>query len=398
MSDFVQKLAVETWTLWTLGALLIACRMVSRRMRFRSWANLQIEDWLMMVVAVTFTAVMVCLGEVAKNGSNFISDEVAASLTPEEKAMAIYGSKMALAMEMCALATIWLVKICLLILYHRLTLAYHLQHSFVKLIFVYCVLAYAIVVILLLGYWCTPIQGYWALPVENCRWCCEMRWDDADSNAAECATFYKHMITATSFNISSDLMLLCIPIPIVVQSRIPLKRKLILCCVLGLGCFNAIFQILIAILNRYYNFSNPNDLVYTYWYVAEMATAVYVGNIPLCWQFIAHVFKMGTWASFGSEEHPAAPPPKNEPGTRRERKRFIHSMLPASLWSTNVGGHGETTIRGNGTAAAPTRISKTISEEAIMRVDEDHDIELATRQQRKPSWTSTENVPSRGDA
>lgn len=32
------------------------------------------------------------------------------------------------------------------------------------------------------------------------------------------------MILATAFNISTDLMLLCIPIPIVIQSRIPMKR------------------------------------------------------------------------------------------------------------------------------------------------------------------------------
>ena len=64
---------------------------------------------------------MVCLNEVAKNGSNFISEEDAAKLSPKEVDMAVYGSKMALAMEVCALTTIWLVKICLLILYHRLT-------------------------------------------------------------------------------------------------------------------------------------------------------------------------------------------------------------------------------------------------------------------------------------
>jgi hypothetical protein len=65
---------------------------------------------------------MFFVNEVAKNGSNYLSPEDAAALNPKEAEMAIYGSKMALAMEMCALATIWLVKICLLILYHRLTL------------------------------------------------------------------------------------------------------------------------------------------------------------------------------------------------------------------------------------------------------------------------------------
>lgn len=367
MPDFVQKLAIETWTLWTIGALLIACRMISRKMRFRSWANLQIEDWLMMVVAITFTTVMVALNEVAKNGSNFMATEDVAKLSLEEAERAIYGSKMALVMEMCALATIWLVKICLLILYHRLTLAYRVQHLLVKLAFVFCLVAYALVVILLLTYWCTPIDGYWALPVEN----------------YECASYFKHMIFATAWNISSDIMLLCIPIPIVIQSRIPLKRKIILCCVLGLGCFN----ILVAILNRYYNFSNPNDLVYTYWYVAEMATAVYVGNIPLCWQFIAHVFKMGTWASFGSEQQPP-PENKNEPGARPERKRFIHSMLPASLWSTNAPPRGGDSIlhtRPADRSAAPSRmLTKTMSEEAIIchdNVNEPEEIELETRRE-----------------
>lgn len=180
---------------------------------------------------------------------------------------------------------------------------------------------------------------------------------------------------------------------------------------LGLGCFNVSLrgcatsrdanapQILIAILNRYYNFTNPNDLVYTYWYVAEMATAVYVGNIPLCWQFIAHMFKMGTWATFGSEQRPEARPPRREPGAPRERKRFIKSMLPASLWSTNSEGTTLHTGTGNGASVAPAGISKTTSEVAIMRADEEEpDIELSTRHQAKPSWTSTENLPSRGIA
>ena len=61
------------------------------------------------------------MNEVAKNGSNYMSPEIAASLTPEEVDRAVYGSKMTLALEMFTLATVWLVKACLLILYHRLT-------------------------------------------------------------------------------------------------------------------------------------------------------------------------------------------------------------------------------------------------------------------------------------
>ena len=68
-----------------------------------------------------FTGGMVCINISSKNGSNYMSDEDVAKLTPLEAERAIYGSKMVLAMELCELGTIWLVKICLLILYHRLT-------------------------------------------------------------------------------------------------------------------------------------------------------------------------------------------------------------------------------------------------------------------------------------
>lgn len=99
-----------------------------------------------------------------------------------------------------------------------------------------------------------------------------------------------------------------------------------------------------AILNRYYNFSHPNELVYTYWYVAEVATAVYVGNLPLCWQFISHVFKTGSWASFKGEpgqdpnSHvlvvPGTPAAARRQQAKRRKTRNLHSVLPHSLFST----------------------------------------------------------------
>jgi len=61
---------------------------------------------------------MFCLNEVVKNSSNYIEPKVAALLTLEQVEMAIYGSKIAFVNELCALSTIWLVKICLLILYY----------------------------------------------------------------------------------------------------------------------------------------------------------------------------------------------------------------------------------------------------------------------------------------
>jgi len=103
----------------------------------------------------------------------------------------------------------------------------------------FCTIAFLLIVCLFLGFWCAPIYEYWAVPVrigerpESLR-----RLVDTDKCSAQCASYYNHMIFATAWNISSDLMLLTIPIPVVFKTQLPLKRKLVLCGVLGLGVLN----------------------------------------------------------------------------------------------------------------------------------------------------------------
>uniref|UniRef100_A0A0B7KJX1 Rhodopsin domain-containing protein n=1 Tax=Bionectria ochroleuca TaxID=29856 RepID=A0A0B7KJX1_BIOOC len=178
---------------------------------------------------------------------------------------------MTFVLEICTITCIWTVKACLLILYSRLMRhAFTRQHMLVKIVAGYCVITYLVVIFMFLFYWCNPIYEYWAIPV---------RID-------QCATYYHHMIFATACNISSDILLLLIPIPIISKTQMPTKRKVFLICILGLGVFN----ILAAILNRYYNFSNPNSSVFLYWYVAEVGMAILVGNMPLCWPVLKAIF------------------------------------------------------------------------------------------------------------
>ncbi|KAG5992052.1 hypothetical protein E4U43_003862, partial [Claviceps pusilla] len=213
---------------------------------------------------INFTGVVISINEVAKNGSNYMSPEEAAALTPEGVHDAIYGSIMTFVLELFTITGTWTIKACLTILYARLTrntLSH--QHQLVKIAAGYCGLTYVVVIFLFIFFWCHPTSEYWAVPVK----------------IEQCATYYNHMIFATACNISSDILLLLIPVPIILKTRLPRKRKFILILILGLGVFN----ILAAILNRYYNFSNPNSYVFLYWYVAEVGIAVLVGNLPLCW-------------------------------------------------------------------------------------------------------------------
>lgn len=45
------------------------------------------------------------------------------------------------------------------------------------------------------------------------------------------------MITNAVVNISSDIMIILLPMPVFLQSQLPLKRKIILCGVFALGIF-----------------------------------------------------------------------------------------------------------------------------------------------------------------
>ena len=75
----------------------------------------------MCVVVITFTGVMVCVNQVSINGSNYMSPEIAATLTPESRRSAAWGSKMTFALEHFTLSSLWLVKGCLRLVYNRLT-------------------------------------------------------------------------------------------------------------------------------------------------------------------------------------------------------------------------------------------------------------------------------------
>ncbi|KAB8221103.1 hypothetical protein BDV33DRAFT_190694 [Aspergillus novoparasiticus] len=214
------------------GVLLILCRMASRRIARKSWKKLQTDDYLMVSILFTFTGVVACVNESAQHRSNYIPLEKALSLTKHEIEDAVYGSKMTFTLEHFALVSLWLVKACLLIIYHRLTLGLR-EHLAVKVLAVYVAASFVIIEILFCTAWCgPPITMYWDVPTKD----------------PQCATYYDHLITTSVFNVSSDLMMLYIPIPLFLRSQIPVKRKLILCAVFSLG-------LIVAILNHYVNFT-----------------------------------------------------------------------------------------------------------------------------------------------
>jgi hypothetical protein len=115
-------LGVESWVWYALAVFVLACRISSRALLFRSLRNLKIDDWLMLFAIVPYTALLVTINIVANTNSNLIlPGEDVNTFSPQEIADRVYGSKLVLVVEQMQCITVWLLKGCFCFLYYRLT-------------------------------------------------------------------------------------------------------------------------------------------------------------------------------------------------------------------------------------------------------------------------------------
>jgi hypothetical protein len=186
----------------------------------------------------------------------------------------VYGSKMMIATEQMQISVVWSCKVCLLIMYYRLTrTAQRIEHLAIRILSAYVALGYIAMQVLYFAVWCRPFPEYYAVP----------------TNSIQCNTLLHHRITKAIINISSDLVMLTIALPMLIRSRLPWKRKLVLCGIFSLG----IFTIAAAALNSYYSFSDPYSGTWMFWYIREASMAIIVANVPFTWTLVREVFEVG---------------------------------------------------------------------------------------------------------
>ncbi|EFX04441.1 hypothetical protein CMQ_1369 [Grosmannia clavigera kw1407] len=312
MSAQAPGLVVGSWTLYGFAIFIVLWRMASRRMLFGSFRKFQLDDYLMMLCVLTFTGVVVSSNKVAVYGSNYADDSEIATWSAQEKANARIGSKLLIVLEECMMTTVWLVKACLLLLYGRLTAGLGESYA-VRIVAVYCAVGYVVVQILYFGVWCRPFHAYWEVPVPD--------------DQPQCKTYRHHMITMTAFHVSSDLLMLLIPVPLIARTNLPMQRKVVLCFVFGLG----LAVVLVAILNRYYNFTETNSYVFLIWYNGEASTAIMVANIPFSWTLLRKIFSLDAWSvsrkrSQNASAHPTGTTAEDRSTQRHSQYRSLHGL------------------------------------------------------------------------
>lgn len=286
-------------------------------------------------VTTCYTVLIVMCNIEAKSQSNLLPPGFDVnSLTTQEIQDREYGSKIVVVVEQMQIAVIWACKATLLILYDRLThMVQSKENALIKLLAVYVALGFVAMEILYFAAWCRPFSQYWAVPTKS----------------SQCNALINHRITNAVFNISSDIIMLCIALPMFIRSLLPLKRKLILCCIFSLG----IFVILAAVLNKYYSFTRAYEPTWIFWYCRESSTAILVANLPFTWTLLRKLFNLGAFDA----NHP--PPPtyhsSRTAGGRRTARAHTHHT------SGGGGGSAEKHLPHSGSNHSASKESRSMS-------------------------------------
>lgn len=140
------------------------------------------------------------MSRVVNTSSNLIPpDEDVSQYTQAEIKKRILGSKFVLVVEQMQIATIWLVKACLLIMYFRMTYAPLLstflfyadiasavlpQRKLVMITSIYVVITFVVMEILYFGVWCRPFNQYFAVPPNSSEYIAQLRQYVTDISSA----------------------------------------------------------------------------------------------------------------------------------------------------------------------------------------------------------------------
>ncbi|KKK15454.1 hypothetical protein ARAM_005772 [Aspergillus rambellii] len=217
---------------------IIIMRLAARVLQLGSPKRLQWEDAIMVGVLVAFCIMTAGLVTVGRLGANEIPlgtplDEIG----PPSIADRVLGSKWVIITEQMFLATVWGSKACLLLLYKSITTGLELHRRLVLIISVITAFSYLLIQICFFVVWCRPFHHYWAIP----------------ATSMNCSVYTDHLILVLSANVTTDLLMMGIPLPLLIQARLSIWKKVTLCGIFSLG----IFVIFCGCLSKYYSLHHP---------------------------------------------------------------------------------------------------------------------------------------------
>ncbi|KID61725.1 UbiD family decarboxylase, partial [Metarhizium hybridum] len=311
---------VESWTWYGFASLFTLCRFVSRSIRLGGVRYFEVEDYVMVLAFGVYTNVIVWVNIQEKHPhTNILPSTGTSGMSGAEMRDRVYGSKITFTIEESMVVLQMLCK--------RDGSSLRPSSS-----------AFGV--------------NHFAITFE-----------------------FSHLIMSFAFNLSSDLLMLAVPISMLLQSQLPWKKKATICGIFSLG----IFVILAAVLNRYYCFAHPESILWIYWYVREGSTAIIVTNVPHCYALPLKALKLQAFSSLvGSmlkTRRASSGKLREDRGANKNKAasdKGIHHSKPASSESTEN---------------FATRVSKPAS---TLQIWQSSEYSVNTNNTSEPRWEETE--------
>ncbi|OKL61462.1 hypothetical protein UA08_03087 [Talaromyces atroroseus] len=318
---------VEAFTLLSLALAFIIVRIYVR------WdlvgpKHFQLDDYLMPLAGLAFTgetiAAYLVVAQFDGLTNSYMTPEERAALDPKSKEYydRIWGSKIQVIGWSLYVMVLWLVKFSLAGFYSRLTTGLMQFQSRVHIAYALLAVTYlATALSLILS--CQPMRKFWQINPDP-------------GNKCQPTISKVYVAVALTFDISTDLFLLSIPLPLLWRVNISMKRKISLMALFSGGVFVIAAGMIRAIVILT---SGPDGAVSgSKWACRETFVSIVLSNLPIISPLIRTCAnKIGLSVLFSSTGRPSRSHPlSSKRDTGHElRKRSEHSH-PLSIPGTTA--------------------------------------------------------------
>ncbi|PLB48751.1 hypothetical protein P170DRAFT_455637 [Aspergillus steynii IBT 23096] len=338
------KSTVESWTLYAFGVAATILRTYARGNAV-GYRNLRSDDYLVWVGVLFYTAQTALAYSVGKSANGLANSgmtdaqRAALSVDDPEYRFRVIGSKIQLAGWTTYSALIWALKLSMLCFYVRLTDGLGKRYRVpVWVGFGLVVGTFIASIITILGA-CRPIHKYWQINPDP-------------GNVCQAGVSKPIVWVSFAANVSTDLYLIFIPIPMLWKSSLKPIKKIASTIVLSTG----IFVLVCATLKSVFVLVEPIDgaQLSASWGTREAFAAVITTNLPM----IFHILRIWLSKVFGSAFYSTGQTYKT----------------PSGGFKTIGGGaYGESQSRSNrrGPASHPNTINMTFTESEERMMNEE---------------------------
>ncbi|PKY07657.1 hypothetical protein P168DRAFT_295382 [Aspergillus campestris IBT 28561] len=277
----LHKSTVELWLLYTIGVTLTLLRTYTR-VRAGGIGHLRAEDFLVWAGIIFYTA---------QTALAYSVGNVAHGLANNDR---VIGSKIQVAGWTTYSVLIGSLKLSMLAFYIRLTEGLGYRYRGPVYVGFALVIGTMLISIITIFAACRPFYGYWQINPDP-------------GNACQAAVSKPVVWASFASNVSTDIYLILIPIPMLWISRLKLLKKVTTTIVFGAGLFVLVCAILKSVFVLTEDPVNGAQLAGE-WGTRETFAAVVTTNLPMIFHFLRPLLSRLVGSVFGTTQRTCKSP------------------------------------------------------------------------------------------